>query len=220
MNPQTIARAAYLIIALNLVMVAVALVRYRPFFLQPSAGVEVLWPVMIFAVYAVVAFWLGRRQGAKWKVISRTATIFGIAGGLAEVVNILLENEIPVAVTIPAVSLMFMVGVFASWGVAGYWTTRSLSSVRAGVLTGVLAAAVCMLIGVIAGFVIQLFIAHPDRAFVSTWAEFKRSGWTDPYAFWLANTLESASTHLVMAPVIGCVVGGVGASIARQFNRR
>ena len=72
-----------------------------------------------------------------------------------------------------------------------------------------------MLIGVAAGFVIEFFAARPDPAYVATWGEFKRSGWTDARAFGLANTLDSAFTHLVIAPIVALVVGGLGSLLAR-----
>jgi hypothetical protein len=72
-----------------------------------------------------------------------------------------------------------------------------------------------MLVAVAIGFVIQFFLAPPEAAYVATWAEFKRSGWTDPRAFGLANTLDSGFTHLVIAPVAALVFGGVASFIAR-----
>jgi len=65
------------------------------------------------------------------------------------------------------------------------------------------------------GFVIQLFVAPPEPGYISTWAEFKRSGWIDPSAFGVANTLDSGFTHLVIAPVVALVLGGVASLIAR-----
>jgi hypothetical protein len=74
-----------------------------------------------------------------------------------------------------------------------------------------------MLVAVTPGFVIQFFASRPEPAYISTWAEFKRSGWTDARAFGLANTLDSGFTHLVIAPIVALVFGGV-ASFLAQFS--
>jgi len=72
-----------------------------------------------------------------------------------------------------------------------------------------------MLIAVAAGFVVQFFVAPPDPAVISIWAEYKRSGWTDARAFGIANTLESGFTHLVVAPIVATLFGSLGSFLAR-----
>lgn len=74
-----------------------------------------------------------------------------------------------------------------------------------------------MLIAVTGGFVVEFFVSPPEPAYVATWAEFKRSGWTDARAFALANTLESAFIHLVVAPFVALFTGGLGCLLA-QFG--
>jgi hypothetical protein len=72
-----------------------------------------------------------------------------------------------------------------------------------------------MLIAVTAGFLMEFFLVPPDPAYVATWGEFKRSGWTDARAFALANTLDSGFTHLVIAPIVAGIFGGVASLLAR-----
>jgi hypothetical protein len=126
-----------------------------------------------------------------------------------EVLNIGIENGIPFAVRGPILQIFFMLALFISWGVAGFHSARSLRSIRAGILTAICSAVICMLIGVAAGFVLQFFLAPLPPAYISTWGEFARSGWTDARAFGLANTLDSAFTHLVIAPIVALVFGGI-----------
>ncbi len=73
-----------------------------------------------------------------------------------------------------------------------------------------------MLIAVAAGFLIQFFLIAPKPDYVSTWAEFKRSEWTDPRAFEIANTLDSGFTHFIIAPFVALIFGG-GASLLARF---
>ena len=74
-----------------------------------------------------------------------------------------------------------------------------------------------MLIAVAGGFCIQFFLVPPEPAYVSTWGEFMRSGWTDARAFGVANTLDAGFTHLVIAPVVALLFGGVASALA-QFT--
>jgi hypothetical protein len=108
-----------------------------------------------------------------------------------------------------------MFSVFISWGIAGFRTARSLGSISVGLIAAVCSAGICMLMAVTAGFLIQFFLVPPKPEYVSTWSEFKRSGWTDPHAFGVANTLDSGFTHLIIAPVVALVFGGFASLLAR-----
>jgi hypothetical protein len=60
-----------------------------------------------------------------------------------------------------------------------------------------------------------MFLAPANPALVATWQEFKRSAWTDPAAIQIANTLDSAFSHLLLAPVVALVVGAIGAGLGK-----
>ncbi len=212
LRSSTIAMLA--LILANLTMIAVAVAQYPPFFYQPGARIFVLESTSALAAYAVAALRVGRSKSASWDAILRVAFLFGILSGIVEALNIALENAIP-AIHTPALPIAFMLAIFTSWGVAAFRGGRTLNSVRAGVLTAVSSAAICLLIAVAAGFVIQFFAAKPEPAYISTWAEFKRSGWTDARAFGLANTLDSAFSHLLVAPGVALIFGGVASLLAR-----
>jgi len=177
----------------------------------------VLETVCAFLAYAVATIYLARTRGPYWDSILTSASIFGVITGIFEVINVGFENGIPFVVRGPLLPIGFMLLIFTSWGIAGFRTTRSLKSARAGLLAAVLSAAVCMLIAVAAGFFVQFFLVPPEPTYVSTWAEFKRSGWTDAGAFAVANTLDSGFTHLVIAPIVALLFGGL-ASLISQFT--
>jgi hypothetical protein len=217
LGSPTIAMLA--LILANLTMIAVAVAQYPAFFYQSGARIVVLESTSVLIAYAVATVWVGRRQGASWAAILRVATLFGIWGGIAEALNMALENGIP-AIHIPALPIAFMLVIFTSWGIAGFRAARSLNSVRTGVLTAVSSAAICMLIAVAGGFVIQFFVARPEPAYISTWAEFKRSGWTDARAFGLANTLDSAFSHLLVAPGVALAFGGVASFLGQSSSSK
>jgi len=188
--------------------------RYPAFFEQRSAVVYLLELGGILLVYAVTTVFLFRVRGGAWNVILTNASVFGVVTGVLAIVNIGIENSDVAAVHIPAFPIGFMVTVFLLWGVAGVRTVGSGNSIRAGIAGAVLSAGICMLVAVAGGF-LELLIAPPDPAGVSTWAEYRRSGWTDPRAFGVANTLDSGFTHLVIAPIVAAVFGGIGSVLAR-----
>jgi hypothetical protein len=202
--------ALFSLIALNAGMAAFAIARYPALFEQHLALVFVLELFGILLFYAILTVYLVKVRGGAWNTIRTNATVFGVITGALELMNIGLENAAPAVTHGPAVSIGFMAIVFLLWGIGGARTVRSGASIRAGMVTAILSAGICMLIAVTAGFVIEFFIAPPDPAAVSMWAEYRRSGWTDAHAFGLANTLDSAFTHLIIAPVVAMVFGGIG----------
>lgn len=212
-----LALALLTLVTLNIAMIALAVAGYPGFFSQPGARTFVVEPVCALAAYAVAVVWITSMRRAHWDTILGTATLFGLLGGSFEILNIGIENGIPFAVHGPVLQIGSMLALFTSWGVAGFRTARSLSSIRAGLFTAVSSAGICMLIAVSAGFCMQFFLVPPDPAYVSTWAEFTRSRWTDARAFGVANTLDAGFTHLVVAPVVAFLFGGVASSLA-QFR--
>jgi len=64
----------------------------------------------------------------------------------------------------------------------------------------------------------DVFIAPTSPALVATWQEFKRSASTDPVAFQIANTLDSAFSQLLVAPVVAIVVGAIGSGGGRLWS--
>jgi hypothetical protein len=208
------------LIVLNLAMIAVAIARYPALFAQHSALLFVLEPAGILLVYAVATVSITKARGTTWNTIRKNAIAFGLITGALEVLNIGIENNAAPTARGPALSIGFMLIVFTLWGIAGARTARSCNSTRAGIFAAVISAGVCMLIAVAAGFVTELFVVPLDPASVSTWAEFKRSGWTDAHAFGLANTLDSGFTHLIIAPIVAMVFGGIGSLFSRFVTSR
>jgi hypothetical protein len=209
--------ALLVLIAINIAMTAVSVLRSPAFFSQRGAHTFVLEAVCVLLAYAVATIFLARTHGPYWDSILRAAMVFGLITGIFEVINVGIENGIPFFVRSSLVPIGFMLIIFTSWGIAGFRTARSLRSTRAGLLAAIVSAAICMLIAVAAGFVVQFFLAPPEPTYVSTWAEFKRSGWTDAGAFAVANTLDSGFAHLVIAPIVALLFGGLGSLIA-QFT--
>lgn len=207
-----------MMIAASVGMAIAAAERSPGWFLNPGAAWFLREAVLALVVYAGVIIFVVAHRGDDWDVEMGNAALFGSIAGLTEGLNVALENGI--AAQRPAVQIAAMLLVFALWGVAGARTSRELNRFRPGVIAAVMSAGVCMVIGVTAGFAIELFIGPPSPDYVSTWDEFKRSGWLDAHAFGIANTLDSGFTHLWMGPVIALVTGSAGAWIGVRTKNR
>jgi hypothetical protein len=208
------------LIATDIALSSVAVVRYPALLQQHLAWIYLLEPTAILLVYGIGTIYLANARDDIWISIRRNATLFGLVTGSIELINIVIENLAFKFTSGPLVSIGFMLLVFVLWGIAAAWSARSSKSVRAGIFTAIASAGICMLIAVAGGFFVELLVAPPNPAVVSTWAEFKRSGWTDPYAFGLANALDSGSTHLLIAPVVALVFGSVSSLLSRFLSAK
>lgn len=213
-GPRSLALA---LIVLNVVAVGLALARYRPIFLQAGSLNFVFELAGVLVVYVVAILWVGTRDGDSWSLIRAKAGRYGLLTGLVEMIGIAVENYAPTGG--PSVAAAFMLTTFVLWGWAGALVMRRTGEMRAGLLTSVASAGLCMLIAVAGGFVMELFVRPPLAGEVARWAEYLRSGWTDPRAFALANTLDSGFTHLLLAPFVAVVFGTVGCGFVRVFAR-
>lgn len=205
------------LIVISVSMAALAVSRYPAFFSQTGARTYLVQSICALFAYAVAIFVFVRPNSPLWKTILPTALRFGLLSGAIEIVNIGIENGIPFSIHSPVAQIGFMLTVFALWGVASGRTAQACRSTRAGLLAGISSAGICMLIAVTAGFAMELFLVPPESAYVATWGEFKRSGWTDARAFGIANTLDSGFTHLVMAPIVAAIFGSIASLLVRYL---
>jgi hypothetical protein len=215
-----LAFALLAVVAMDIALVAVGVAQSSAFFAQSGARAFALEPVFALLGYALAIVFLARTHSPSWDSLLRGVIVFGVMTGIIEVLNVGVENGVPFALHGPFLSTGSMLIIFTSWGIAGFRAARSQGSTRAGLLVAVCSAGICMLIAVTAGFFVQFFVSPPDPAYVSTWAEFKRSGWTDARAFAVANTLESGFTHIVVAPIVALFCGAIGSWLAQFRSSR
>lgn len=211
--------AVFFLLALilaNLTMIAVAVNRYPAFWLQPGARVFAAEAVCALIVYAALIMWSARRQDSRALPAFEFAFVLGLVAAAIEISGMMLENNIVLHLHSAAVPIVSMLTLFAIWAYAGWRAARERHSARSGIAAALISAGVCMIVVVAAGFAVQLFAAPAPSAEIATWAEFTRSGWTDTCAFAIANTLDSAFTHLVIAPVLAALFGGIASVIGRH----
>ena len=217
---QGIVGALMLILAgLNLILAGLGISHYPALFAQHGSWTFVAELVCVLLVYGGAAAMLLRLHGPAWLTISKYGGVFGCITGGLEVLSLAIETWLPAWAHSGILSVGFMVTLFVLWGIAGGWAARTTGSISNGVWTAVTSAALCMLVAVAAGFVVEFFLAKPDVTAIQTWQEFKGSGWTDATAFGVANTLDSGFTHLLIAPVVASLFG-LGGSLIGRFKTR
>ena len=188
--------------------------------LQQGGGPAYLAELMcVLCVYAAAIILATSLANERWSATLRSALPFGLLSALIEAVNIALENIAPNLVGRPSVSISFMLVTFLIWAAAAFACDKS-TPWQTALLPAVESAGICMLIAVTFGFLIELYLRPPDAEFVSTWIEYKRSGWSDARVFALANTLESGTTHLLFGPFVATLFGGTALAIKRAFSIR
>jgi hypothetical protein len=209
--------ASLVLVAASLLEAVAALASYPGFFLQPAAWGFVLRFGCAYVAYGVLIAVLAARAYHLAGIL-RLAAIWGTAAAALEIANISIEHGWPFAAHGPALQIAFMLASFLLWGCAGGHAGHRTGLVRAGVLGGVCSAAFSSLLSVPAGLCIELFASPPAPEYVAQWGEFKRSGWTDAHAFGIANALDSAFTHLLLAPVIAAIFALGGALLATRIR--
>lgn len=200
--------------AASLCLIYFGVKQYPPFWSQAGAWVYVCELVAALLVYSGLVVWASEMCGEWWQTVLRIAFVFGMTAAAVDVLGLIVEDGIVVRLHGPAMQIAMMLTLFTLWGVAGWRGARALGSVRGGLVAGVLSACVCMMVAVTAALIVQLFFVHPSIAEVATWGEFKRSGWSNPRAFAIANTLDSGFTHFVVAPILATITGGIGAILS------
>lgn len=215
------------LIGCDLALLVVRAARSPAFFSMPGALGYLLEPVVALAVYTavVVALPLIVARTPDMQAVLPVSIIMGVIGGMIEVASTALESLATLPQPVVSITTgVAMLSLFMLFGVAGFLGARHTRSFWLGIGAAVGCAIVAILIVVTFGFLL-VNIALPALAYGEVHdPDFLRSGWTDVRAFAIANTCDAAFTHLVEAPVIAAVLGGVGAGIGllggwRRFNR-
>lgn len=212
-----------LVIGCDLGLVALRVATYQAFFSMPGALSYLIAPVVALAIYAAVVFTLPFLADRFPRVTTavRVGTVAGLIGGALDMANITLESLLTLPQQIVAlVTLVAMLSLFLSFGVAGFLGGRSLGSFRLGVGAAVWSAMVAILIAVTFGFLLVNTslpkLANDEHGD----PDYARSGWTDVRAFAIANTLGAGVTHLVEGPVIAAVLGAAGSGLGQLGAKR
>jgi hypothetical protein len=103
------------------------------------------------------------------------------------------------------------------YGTAGSIAYRRTTSLALAVGAGVWCALVVTVITCLFAFSYNL--ASLTRMAQAMYSAYEQSGMHDARAFVVRNTLDAASSHLVVSPLIGAFFSGVGALITERLAR-
>lgn len=205
-------------IAAILALTLLRVLHDRPFLSQPGALAFPVRLITIAIVYAALlgwiflAPWFSRQRSSAWS--------FGLLGAGLEMISIVVENVWTAGAVSKGLTAFCLLAMFAIWGIAGFRVSRAARAIAPGTTTSIVTAMVCMTLSVPVGMFVEFYALSADPAYVRQWAEFKRSGWTDPGLFAVANTFDSAFTHFLLAPIVGSVLGTIGAVIGLVLINR
>jgi hypothetical protein len=199
-------------VALTLVTIGFKVLSLGHLFAPGGLTVLIAEVVLLLLLYGVVIAWPARSRGVLLR--SEFATAWGAVGGVLQVIHLLVERFSSFRRPWDGViTLAFMLATFLLWSYVGYRARSQGLSFGSSCGVAMWSAVVTMTIAVMAGTLLEFVMAPYPLEAVSEWAEFKRSGWTDVRAFSIANTLDAASSHLLIGPIVACVFGGLGCAL-------
>jgi hypothetical protein len=205
-----------LVMASNLVMVGIRIVLDPQLIGLPGGLRSALEPAALLTLGAIIVTWATSRDSRVAQAIVQEGTAVGLVAGTLEIVHITLENYAHFCARVESVSTGgFMLGLLLLWCIAGYRVTRRTADLFAGLMAGSWSAMVGMLMAMTYGFS-QLFWGLPrlEQRNVGS-PDFVRSGWTDLHTFTIADIFEAGFKILFIGPVVGAILGWLGAIIAR-----
>jgi hypothetical protein len=219
-NKIPLRRLTFDIIVVDVALIAIRVSSYRELLAMPGSVGFIAKPLIVLVFYLAAATWITSQVGGKRAVALSVGTSFGLLTAAVQVIHLSIESFVTTEGSLTAITaLSFMVGTFLLWGVAGYVTGRRGAPLSSAAVAGSWAAIVCMLVLVGCGVALTL-ASVPSASYVSTWSEFRSSGWTDATAFGIANTFDSAYSHLVAGPIVGAITGGIGGMIGKRVPSR
>jgi hypothetical protein len=198
---------------LSLAMMGIRVSSYTAMLRQPGATALLIEVTGLLLLYAAVLYWGAASLSPP---LMLRATTIGLIAGSLQAIHLVCERF----VNLPgawngAVTLAFMLTTITLWGLAAFIATRSGQATPTSIRLAVWSALVTMTVTVAAGFALEFFLSPVSLESVLSWPEFKRSGWTDVRAFSIANTLDSAVSHLLIGPVLATIVGSVASLLGR-----
>jgi hypothetical protein len=213
-------RLAFAASIVDAAMIAIRVWSYPELLAMPGSVRFIAKPLIVLALYLGAATWMTAQVRGNRAVALSVGTSVGLLTAIVQMIHLCIESFVTTEGSLTAITaLFFMLGTFLLWGVAGYVTGRRGAAVSSAAIAGSWAAIGCMLVLVAFGVALT-FASVPSANYVSTWSEFRSSGWTDATAFGIANTFDSAYSHLLAGPIVGAITGGIGGIIGKQAPSR
>ena len=197
-------------IALNILLITGRVLLYSPLWSQHGALTYVLEPLVLLLVYAAIAVWVTADMSSDRRRGLLQGNVLGLLTGAMWIVNLALETFANLSPVGPAATAPFLLGGFVLWGVAGFRAARSTGSMSAGILAAIWSAIICVLMTITFGLLLTYTSLPRLEHDLVTDPDFLRSHWHDVRAFAIANSFDSAFSHLLGGLIVGTVFGAAG----------
>jgi len=204
-------------VLLDLALIGVGLLRY-PSLLEAARASTAIACVALLLVYGCVGICLPINASQAVTTALWQGTAVGLLIGVIFAVDITVEDFIDMGRQASTFSTLgFMMLIFLLFGIAGARGTQKTRQLPLGILASLWSALVGVLIALLFGFTVNFFFTQRLEHILSS--DYISSGMSDPQAFAFFNTLDSASSHLVEAPIIAGVCGTIGALVCKGISR-
>lgn len=202
-------------VLLDLVLVGLSIFSY-PQLLGAEGFFTIIGCISLLLLYGVIGIGLPLRAKHAITVALWQGTGVGLIIGGLFIIDLIIENFLDLSNQMSTFSTLgFMLLIFLFFGIAGARGTLKTGQILLGIVAGVWSALLGVLIAVCFGFMVNfLFIQRLEYILASDYA---RSGMHDPRAFTFFNSLDSAFSHLLEAPIIAVVLGTLGALTIKAF---
>ena len=200
-------------VLLDLSLMGLSLLWY-PSVLEAGRASTVLACGIILLVYAGIGVGLPMKASPAVTIALKVGTILGLIIGAIFVLDLIVEDFIDLGPEASALSTLgFMALIFLCFGIAGASGMRKTSRFSLGILASLWSALLGVLIVLLFGFLMSfLFPQRLEHLLVS---DYLSSGMRDPQAFTFFNAFDSASSHLLEAPIFAGICGTLGTFITQ-----
>lgn len=200
-------------VLLDLTLMSFSLLWY-PSVLAAGRASTVLTCGAMLLVYGAVGVCLPLKASPTVTTALRGGTIYGLIIGAIFVVDLTVEDFVDLGQQASTFSTLgFMLLIFLCFGGAGASGTHKTHHFSLGVLASLWSALLGVLIALLFGFLVNfVFLQRLEHLLFS---DYLSSGMRDPQAFTFFNAFDSASSHLIEAPILAGICGTLGALIVQ-----
>ena len=200
-------------------LIGYGMLRY-PLIVSEAGVLSLLTPAFILLLYGVAAIWVTHQPNQARSGALKSGTVFGLVVGITFIITISVENFAGMSGQVSTISTLgFMLLIFLIFAVAGWHSTQQSSQLSLGILASVWSSMIGVVIALLFGFTINFLFTQRLEQNLQASAEYLRSGSHDLETFTFWNTLDSASSHLLEAPIIAVVLGTLGSLISLGFSQ-
>ncbi len=202
-------------VLLDLALVGLSLLLH-PSLLEARYVSTAIFCVILLLVYGCIGVGLPLLSDQAVTRALWQGTGFGLLMGSVFVINIAVEYFFDMNSQASTLSTLgFMALLFLLFGVASARTVMQTGQLLLGVLTSVWSAFLAILITVLFGVVVNFFFQQRLEHILAS--DYLRSGMSDLGTFTFFNTLDSASSHLLEAPLLAAIFGILGGLIGKRL---